>query len=239
MSMQFIETGFEVKAVEEDGSFSGYAGVFGNVDSHRDILMKGCTAASIRKSKGKIPILDHHDSWGGQIGWNNTAKEDDVGILVGGLLNLKVQRAVETHALVKQAMDIGAPYGLSIGYISEEYSIDEKEHIRKLEVIDLKEYSFVTFPSNTRANVLSIKSIAKELGEFDIKGNPKAIERIWREVGFSVSESKQLTTSAMKIAGVKLDDASLRDVDENEAKDVLESLRLMNTGLDLAQINAS
>jgi hypothetical protein len=151
-------------------------------------------------------------------------------------LNLKVQRAVEVHALVKQAMDLNAPFGLSIGYYTEKYTIDEKESIRLLDKIDLKEYSFVTFPSNERANVLSIKAIAKELGNFNVRGNPKAIERIWREVGFSQSESKQLTASAMKLVKVDVSDEGLREVDELEAKETLEALQQMNTVLELRSI---
>ena len=236
MSLQFVETGFEIKTVADDGTFTGYAGVFGNVDSHRDVLQPGCCTKSLVESKGKIPILADH-SREHQIGWTLDAKEDTVGILVSGALNLKVQKAVEKHALAKQAMELGAPVGLSIGYITEDYSIDEKECVRNLKQIDLKEYSFVAFPSNTRANVLSIKSIAKELGEFDVKGNPKAIERIWREVGFSISESKQLTTAAMKLTSVKLDDESLREVDENEAKDILEAMQLMNASMELRQLS--
>jgi len=235
MSLQFVETGFEIKAVKDDGAFTGYAGVFGNIDSHRDILQPGCCTKSLAESKGKIPIFDNH--WGDQIGWNETAEEDTIGIKVSGQLNLIVQKAKEQHALAKQAMGVGASVGLSIGYRTIKYTIDEEAEIRHLTEIDLKEYSFVAFPSNTRASVLSIKAIAKELGSFDVKGNPKAIERIWREVGFSISESKQLTTAAMKLSGVKLDDESLRDVDENEAKDVLEAMQLMNTSMALRTMN--
>jgi hypothetical protein len=230
MAKQFIETTFEIKAVEDDGTFSGYAAVFGNVDSHRDILLPGSTAASIQESKGIFPILADHAMYE-QIGYNKTAVEDNVGLLVSGALNMKVAKAVERHALAKQAQELGGTMGLSIGYLTIDYAIDEKEQVRKLKEVDIKEYSFTAFASNTRASVRSIKSIIKELDGFDIKNDPKTIEQILREVGFSVSVSKKAATTAIKLSNAD----HLREVDDNEVKDVLEVMKSMNRALKLSQ----
>ena len=60
---EFLEVKMQLKSVSEsDGTFTGYAGVFGNIDSYGDILVKGCFADSIAESKGKVPILANHDS---------------------------------------------------------------------------------------------------------------------------------------------------------------------------------
>lgn len=234
---QFVESTFEIKGVEEDGTFEGYAGVFNNIDSHRDILMPGSTKKTLRESKGKIPILADH--WrDDQIGWNTSAKEDDTGIFVKGALNLVVQKAKEKHALAKQAQALGAPIGLSIGYITKEYTIDHDKEIRKLLQIDLKEYSFVAFPSNTRASVLSIKSIARSLDGFDITEDPRALEGLLREVGFSISVSKKTASTAIALSKGDVTDKHLREVDENEAKDVLEAMRIMNAQLEMSSMNS-
>ena len=55
---------FEIKAVSDDGLFSGYASVFDNVDSYGDIVRKGAFVESISEweAKGKMPpILWNHD----------------------------------------------------------------------------------------------------------------------------------------------------------------------------------
>lgn len=232
MHMNFIETGFELKEVADGGTFHGYAAVFGNLDSHRDIVQPGATLDSIKASKGLFPILADH--WrDAQIGWNKSASEDSTGMLVHGELNLEVEKAREKHALAKQAMKLGAPIGLSIGYITNKYTIDNDQEVRNLLAIDVKEYSFVAFPSNTRANVLSIKSIADELGTA-VTESPKALEALLREVGFSVSVSKKATTTILALARKDVgDDSRLRDVDEGEVKEMLEMMQIMNMNMQM------
>ena len=232
---QYIETKFELKSVEADGTFTGYAGAFGNIDSHRDILVKGCVTNSILQTNGIIPILADH--WQDeQIGWNAEMTQDDYGILVKGVLNLEVQKAKEKYALAKQALDLGAKcIGLSIGYYTKKYTWDEDKEIRYLHEIDLKEYSFVPFPSNTSANVTAMKSIVSRTGlnKFGIKDSPKALEELLREVGFSVSVSKKVATTAMALS--KKDANHLREVDHSEVKDTLAVLQLMNAKSGLIQ----
>jgi uncharacterized protein len=241
--MEYIETGFEIKELanstdENIVTFRGYAGVFGNIDSHRDILQQGCSTKSLSESKGIIPILDSHQSYS-QIGWNKQATEDTIGIDVLGELNLTVQKAKEVYALALQAKKLGAPMGLSIGYITKKYILEEETDIRTLTEIDLKEYSFVAFPSNKRASVLSIKSIASELAGFGITEDPKALEGLLREVGFSASVSKKTATTAMQLSKkTQLDTESLREVDESEVKDVLEAMRIMNATTELQLLRA-
>ena len=53
--MKYKDCHFEVKAVQEDGFFSGYASVFGNEDSYGDIVIKGAFAETIAdwQARGK------------------------------------------------------------------------------------------------------------------------------------------------------------------------------------------
>jgi phage head maturation protease len=38
---------FELKAADDKGSFEGYGSVFGNIDSHDDIIVKGAFTRSL------------------------------------------------------------------------------------------------------------------------------------------------------------------------------------------------
>ncbi|WP_258292116.1 HK97 family phage prohead protease, partial [Escherichia marmotae] len=56
----------EIKAVQEDGFFSGYGAVFGNIDWYNDVILPGAFTASIAKwrAKNKMPpvLWNHNDS---------------------------------------------------------------------------------------------------------------------------------------------------------------------------------
>ena len=56
---------FEVKAVQEDGTFEGYGSIFGNVDSYKEIVAAGAFAESLMqwKESGRLPpVLWQHRS---------------------------------------------------------------------------------------------------------------------------------------------------------------------------------
>lgn len=160
--IQYKTFDFEMKQLDEDAKeavFTGYASTFGNVDQGLDVVKKGAFKKTLKDSGGKVPILADHDPRT-QIGWNETAIEDSKGLLVEGSLDLNVQKAVERYSLAKKAMKIGAPMGLSIGYMTIQAEPDSKNpNIRILKELKLFEYSFVTFPMNTEAMLTAAKSI--------------------------------------------------------------------------------
>jgi HK97 family phage prohead protease len=149
-----LEFKFSVKEVSEQGTFTGYASVFNNVDLGGDIVAPGAFLKTMNE-KPNVPILFGH-STREVIGVNKEWKEDNHGLYVKGELNLDVQRARETHSLMKQ----GALSGLSIGYdpIQVDYS-REKEGIRLLKEVKLYEYSVVAFPMNEAAQINDVKSL--------------------------------------------------------------------------------
>jgi HK97 family phage prohead protease len=194
---QVMHVPLELKELDEAGNFMGYASVFGNLDSYRDVMIPGAFEKTIKKSKGLLPILADHDPYK-QIGWNTEAEEDTKGLKVTGQLNLEVQLAKERYALAKQAKEVGATMGLSIGYVTKVSEWDENKRIRSLSEVDLWEYSFVTFPANTRATVMRVKSIMETLGlSSDFTDDPKALEAFLCEAGFSNSISKKVAAGAV------------------------------------------
>jgi HK97 family phage prohead protease len=220
----------EMKELDESGNFMGYASVFNNLDRHRDIMMPGAFEKTLKKSKGVIPILADHDPYK-QIGWNTEASEDSKGLKVVGKLNLDIQLAKERHSLAKQAKEVGASSGLSIGYITKESVWNEDKKTRSLNEVDLWEYSFVTFPANTRATVMRVKSIMENLGlSADFTEDPKALEAFLCEAGFSNSVSKKVAASAVSLqkkdhpSDELLDDPqSLCEADQKAVAAMLES----------------
>lgn len=143
----------EIKELGDDGSFSGYAARYGNVDHGYDVILPGAFGDFMKTTDAsRIRVLWQH-SWRDPIGVNLSWKEDDTGLLVEGKLLLGVQKANECQILAK-AKAIG---GLSIGYGIEKSSYTNAG-VRVLERLTLDEYSFVTFPMNEEAIILDMKS---------------------------------------------------------------------------------
>lgn len=146
----------EVKAVREDGFFSGYASVFGVVDSYNEVVAKGAFVDTLadRKTKGrKLPVLWQHRG-DMPIGYYEIVREDQKGLYVEGyLLTSDLALAREALALLKA----GVVTGLSIGYWTRASTFDEKTGVRTLTQVDLEEVSLVTFPANDAARIDAVK----------------------------------------------------------------------------------
>jgi HK97 family phage prohead protease len=98
--------------VSGDGSFSGYASLFGAVDLGRDVIEPGAFKASLkRRGAADVRMLYQHDP-DQPIGRWLSIREDSHGLHVEGKLSLGVARAREVHELMKS----GALDGLSIGF---------------------------------------------------------------------------------------------------------------------------
>ena len=175
------------KKAGSDGSFSGYASVWGVTDSYREIVAKGAFLESLADtaSKGrKLPILWQHRS-DEPIGEWDVLREDDKGLYGEGTLWLEDT----TYArLAKRGMASGAITGFSIGYFVRADSYDETARIRTLTKLDLREISVVTDPANDEARVDTIKAklaAGEPLTERDFG-------RILRERGLSRSDADEI-----------------------------------------------
>lgn len=202
----------EVKAVQEDGTFTGYLSVFGVMDSYRDIVMPGAFSESLGKwkTKGRLPpILWQHRS-SEPIGRFMEMGEDGKGLLVKGELLVKdIARANEAYALMKAKV----VSGMSIGFETVGEEIDKAARARKLTKIDLWEGSIVTFPANEEAQVESIKSALlggclPTLPEF---------ESFLREAGFSKTQATAIAGKGLahlhrSESGQSASDKNLADI---------------------------
>lgn len=205
----------KIKAVQEDGFFSGYGAVFGNVDWYNDVILPGAFAKSLEKwaEKNKMPpvLWNHND--GEPIGVYTNIYEDEKGLFVEGrLLVDDVPRAKSTHALLKA----GAIDGLSIGYKTKKAN-QQTNGIRELIELDLGEISIVTMPANEESLITSVKS---KLEDGELPTLPE-FEKFLRESGFS-------KTQATAIAGKGLRHLLSESEDEKlQAKSILNALNIL------------
>ena len=142
----------ELKSVRSDGRFAGYASVFGNVDSQRDVVRKGAFLRSLRARSAPLQVLWQHQ-WNEPIGVIERIFEDAHGLYVEGRLMMDVARAKEAMALMKS----GIVRGLSIGYTVKSSRRNPDSGVRELLEIDLWEISVVTMPANHAARVTIVK----------------------------------------------------------------------------------
>lgn len=148
----YLDIPFKIKAVNEDGLFSGYGSVFGVVDSYQEVVAAGAFKESL---DSRMPSLLWQHRSGEPIGVYTTVKEDNIGLHVEGKLALKTARGAEAYELLK----MGAISGLSIGFVTREDNYDRVTGVRTLKKVDLWEVSLVTFPANDASRVANVKSI--------------------------------------------------------------------------------
>lgn len=192
-SLKVRDFDLSIKAVGDDGTFTGYGSVFGNVDSYQEVVAAGAFTESLAElaAKGRpLPLLWQH--WGSEpIGIWESLSEDEHGLKgTGRLLVNAVTRAKEAHAL----MQVRAVSGLSIGYWVRESSYDEKTGIRTLTKLDLVEISLVTFPANDEARVDSVKMKLAHGGLPTLS----EFEGLLREAGFSKTQAAVIASRGLK-----------------------------------------
>lgn len=195
MKMKYLDRPFEVKDIDDSGKFKGYASVFGEIDSYRDIVMPGAFKKSLASYKEKnrlVPMLWQHRS-AEPMGVYTSLKEDSHGLLVEGDINMDTQRGREGHSLMKQ----GALTGLSIGYNTVMFKDDEKKLIRELHELDLWEVSPVTFPAGDSARIQTVKSWD------DLTTLADCEEALQNMFGLSKSESERMIHRIKAASGAR------------------------------------
>lgn len=147
-------TRFDFKSVGGDGSFEGYASLFGAEDLGRDMVMPGAFRGTLRRRGARgVKLLYQHDP-NEPIGVWTKIIEDAHGLFVQGQLLGDVGRAREVLSLMRA----GAIDGLSIGYHVVKAQSDKKTGLRRLMEVDLWEISVVTFPMLPGARVSAVKT---------------------------------------------------------------------------------
>ncbi len=183
MKLQHLNRPLQLKAVSENGHFSGYGSVFDVVDQHFDIVERGAFSKSLdlHKSKGTMPAFLWQHKSDEPIGVFTQMYEDSHGLYLEGEIAVKTQRGAEAYELMK----MGAVNGLSIGFTipkgGDKY--DSKLGVNRLSEIDLWETSIVTFPANPDSLIGEVKQATESKTE---------LERFLRNAGMSRSQARAL-----------------------------------------------
>ena len=215
MKTKHFDVGFEIKAVNADGTVEGYGSVFGVRDNYDDVIAKGAFIQSLKdhKAAGTMPaMLWQHDA-DKPIGVWTEMVEDEKGLRIKGQLAMETVKGKEAHALLK----MGALNGLSIGFMSKEWVYDRDTEVRTLTAIDLWEVSLVTFPANEKARVTNVKSA-------DEMATPKDAEKALRDAGFSKSDATAFVSRVMRMGEARSDSANSTAVAMKAADRLLRSL---------------
>lgn len=145
---------FDIKAIQEDGTFEGWLSLYGVTDLVGDIVEPGAFTKNIQEHGTERVLLWQHDP-ASPIGTIDLEERDE-GLWVKGKLLLAVQKAREAYALIKA----GVISGLSIGFrpIKKQMA----DGVRRLKEIELAEGSIVTFPALPTAQIEAVKALMAE-----------------------------------------------------------------------------
>lgn len=181
------------------GTFSGYASVFGGVDTYGDTIVRGAFESTLRNN-GKPKMFFNHE-WTMPLGKFIVAKEDDHGLFVEGELTPGLSLASDAKAALEhQTLD-----GLSIGGFLKKGDFEDTENgrvIRKWS--NLVEISLVAFPADgaARVDLSSVKSadLSEAIEEID---TVRELERFLRDAGgLSKGAAAALVARAKAVLGV-------------------------------------
>jgi HK97 family phage prohead protease len=216
--MQTKNAAFELKREPDaDGSFEGYASVFGVVDQGMDVVERGAFVKSIGSGR-KVKMLWQHDQ-AQPIGVWDEIKEDERGLFVKGRLLKDVRRGSEAMALLRA----GALDSMSIGYRTVTAANEGNGSVRKLMEVDLFEISLVTFPMLPEAQVTAIKSIKTE----------RDFERFLRDAGFSKKDSVAIALHGFKAYTERRDAGADDSETEAAARDLISQITKLNEAFNV------
>ena len=188
----------DFKGITQEGSFEGYASLFGQKDMGGDTVLRGAFTRSLAKrGAGGIRMLFQHDP-AEPVGVWREIREDHRGLYVRGQLLPEVARSREILSLMRE----GALDGLSIGFRTIRGKSDKRGGVRRLLEVDLWEISIVTFPMLPQARITNVKA-----------GNLPTMREFerWlvRDAGFTRSNARAVIRSGFKNLASKQDAAGI------------------------------
>lgn len=184
---KFVSASLE--KIHLDGTFTGYASVFDEVDLGDDSIAPAAFSKSlIKRSASDIRMLFQHNP-DEPIGVWEEITQTKFGLKVRGRITQTVTRGAE----VLELMRAGAIDGLSIGFKTVRAKQDKKNNVRRILEADLWEISIVTFPMQETARIESVKSKNENISKS--KPTIREFERwLVREAGLSRADAKTVIT---------------------------------------------
>lgn len=209
------------------GTFSGYASVFGGVDSYDDTIMRGAYSQVIEQVKtgsARMPkMFVNHKAWEIPVGKWLKMEETDKGLYMEGEFTPGNPEA----DVVKAGMQHGTIDGLSIGFKVGDYEIVDTEG-EKLRIIksvsELPEVSIVTFPADdsARVDLSSVKSTLDQINSI------RDLEAFLRDAGgFSKSLAAATVSRAKRVVTQR--ESEEQKLPEEVQREIIRNLLLTQT----------
>jgi HK97 family phage major capsid protein/HK97 family phage prohead protease len=214
---------FKAEGIDDQGIFTGYASIFGVVDLDNDVVEPGAFAETISTgtaSEGVLIFAQHRDGME-PLGRSLELREDVKGLFVKGQIS-----ATAVGRDYRQLIKDGVLDQMSIGYIAQEYTIDE-QGVRHLKKVDLLEISIVNYPANTEARIQSYKGGKVPMENTKNKDTKETTKEV-KEVGAMTPEQLQALLeqaaeagAAKALAAIAPDDGEAKESDpaEDETKE--------------------
>lgn len=195
-----------IKEAKADGSFTGYAAVFNNVDLGGDVILPGAFQAVKTTRDGQVRIAMNHDLR--KLAGKSSFSQDAHGLLVEGQLTLGVSYVKDAYELMKTGVLDGLSVGFNILEGGSTWEERDGEYIRIISAAELWEFSLVPFGMNPEALVDSVKAASTRDFEAQLRG-----------LGYSQREAKALASGGFKSLGHR-DDAPNSETLADEIKNL-------------------
>jgi len=168
----------------------GFASIFGNIDKHGDIVVKGAFSRSIREGGPKVPLFWEHDhsslGSGLPIGHTTHLEETDRGLFFRGLI-VPTAKGADVASLVRAGSVTEASF--AFGILDKEIDSDG---VRILKDLDLQEISVVTWGANpdtsvevvNSAPISAVEDIEHFVNALDMVSTLKRLDREIQRYGY-------------------------------------------------------
>lgn len=145
--------------ISEEGVFTGYASVFGNIDSYGEVVVKGAFKSSLEERELPFSVYWSHQMADPMMNIGKTLeiREDDHGLFVKGQLDLDSPMGAQVYRLIKD----GRVNQMSFAFDVEDYKFAETEEdgeFVELHKLKLHEVSIVEVGANQATELLDVKS---------------------------------------------------------------------------------
>ena len=186
--MDRINCPLEIKAAERDGTFTGYAAVFNNIDLGYDVIEPGAFKSAKTTRDGMLRVAIGHDL--NLLAGKSKFTQDERGLLVEAKLSLGVSYVRDRYELMRDGVLDGLSVGFNILKDGAYYQERAGKHVRVIKAAELWEFSIVPFGMNPEALVDSVKAASIRDFEAQLRG-----------LGYSQTEAKALASGGFRSLG--------------------------------------
>jgi len=183
--MDRIIAPIEIKDAKADGTFTGYAAVFNNVDLGHDVILPGAFTSVKTTRDGQVRIAMNHDLK--KLAGKASFSQDDHGLRVEGQLTLGVGYVRDAYELMKAGVLDGLSVGFDIPPGGSTWEERDNDYVRIIKEAELWEFSLVPFGMNPEALIETVKAFHIRDFEAQLRG-----------LGYSQREAKALASGGFK-----------------------------------------